>query len=97
MKWPSRGVYFFQETSGNRSDMGEGLAFCGRNVCAKNRWKHDANGTPCERINLKIRHTLSAALDAESDTGKEYLHDALWARQFAAASRKAMAEKTGEC
>jgi len=34
------------------------------------------------------------ALDAESDTGKAYLHDALWARQFAAASRKAMAEET---
>jgi tRNA-splicing ligase RtcB (3'-phosphate/5'-hydroxy nucleic acid ligase) len=36
------------------------------------------------------------ALDAESDNGKEYLHDALWARQFAAASRKAMAEETGK-
>ena len=36
------------------------------------------------------------ALDAESDAGKEYLHDALWARQFAAASRKAMAEETGK-
>jgi tRNA-splicing ligase RtcB len=36
------------------------------------------------------------ALDAESDTGKEYLHDALWARRFAAASRKAMAEETGK-
>jgi tRNA-splicing ligase RtcB len=35
------------------------------------------------------------ALDAESDGGKEYLHDALWARQFAAASRKAMAEEAG--
>jgi tRNA-splicing ligase RtcB len=35
------------------------------------------------------------ALDAESDAGKEYLHDAAWARQFAAASRKAMAEETG--
>ncbi len=29
-------------------------------------------------------------------TGKEYLHDVLWARQFAAASRKAMAEETGK-
>jgi tRNA-splicing ligase RtcB len=36
------------------------------------------------------------ALDAKSDAGKEYLHDALWARQFAAASRKAMAEETGK-
>ncbi len=36
------------------------------------------------------------ALDAESNAGKEYLHDALWARQFAAASRKAMAEETGK-
>ena len=36
------------------------------------------------------------ALDADSDTGKEYLHDVLWARQFAAASRKAMAEETGQ-
>ena len=35
-------------------------------------------------------------LDAESDTGKEYLHDVFWARQFAAASRKAMAEETGK-
>ena len=34
------------------------------------------------------------ALDAESDAGKEYLHDAMWARQFAAASRKAIAEET---
>jgi hypothetical protein len=24
MKWPSRGVYFFHETDGNRSDTGEG-------------------------------------------------------------------------
>ena len=36
------------------------------------------------------------ALDAGSDAGKEYLHDALWARQFAAASRKAMAEEAGK-
>jgi tRNA-splicing ligase RtcB (3'-phosphate/5'-hydroxy nucleic acid ligase) len=36
------------------------------------------------------------ALDAESDAGKEYLHDALWARRFAAASRRAMAEETGK-
>ena len=36
------------------------------------------------------------ALDAESDNGKEYLHDVLWARQFAAASRRAMAEETGK-
>jgi tRNA-splicing ligase RtcB (3'-phosphate/5'-hydroxy nucleic acid ligase) len=36
------------------------------------------------------------ALDAESYAGKEYLRDAAWARQFAAASRKAMAEETGE-
>lgn len=35
------------------------------------------------------------ALDAESEAGKEYVHDVLWARQFAAASRKAMAEETG--
>jgi tRNA-splicing ligase RtcB len=31
------------------------------------------------------------ALEAESDAGKEYLHDVLWARRFAADSRKAMA------
>jgi tRNA-splicing ligase RtcB (3'-phosphate/5'-hydroxy nucleic acid ligase) len=37
------------------------------------------------------------ALDAESDTGEEYLHDAAWARQFAAASRKAMAGKPARC
>jgi len=36
------------------------------------------------------------ALDAGSDAGKEYLHDALWARQFAAASRMAMAEEAGK-
>jgi tRNA-splicing ligase RtcB len=36
------------------------------------------------------------ALDAESDAGKEYLHDVLWARRFAAASRKAMAEEAGK-
>jgi tRNA-splicing ligase RtcB len=36
------------------------------------------------------------ALDAESDAGKGYLHDALWAREFAAASRTAMAEETGK-
>jgi tRNA-splicing ligase RtcB (3'-phosphate/5'-hydroxy nucleic acid ligase) len=36
------------------------------------------------------------ALDAESDAGKEYLHDALWARRFAAASRRAMAEEIGK-
>jgi tRNA-splicing ligase RtcB (3'-phosphate/5'-hydroxy nucleic acid ligase) len=36
------------------------------------------------------------ALDAESDTGKEYLHDALWARRFAAACRKAMAEEVSK-
>lgn len=36
------------------------------------------------------------ALDAESDGGREYLHDASWARRFAAASRKAMAEETGK-
>jgi tRNA-splicing ligase RtcB len=36
------------------------------------------------------------ALDAGSDAGKEYLHDALWARHFAAASRKAMAEEAGK-
>jgi tRNA-splicing ligase RtcB (3'-phosphate/5'-hydroxy nucleic acid ligase) len=35
------------------------------------------------------------ALDAESDAGKEYLHDATWARHFAAASRKSMAEEAG--
>lgn len=36
------------------------------------------------------------ALDAESDAGKEYLHDAAWARRFAAASRKAMTEEAGK-
>ena len=36
------------------------------------------------------------ALDAESEAGKEYVHDVLWARQYAAASRKAMAEETGK-
>jgi len=36
------------------------------------------------------------ALDAESDAGKEYLHDVLWARQFAAASRRSMAEEAGK-
>jgi tRNA-splicing ligase RtcB len=36
------------------------------------------------------------ALDAESQTGKEYLHDALWARRFAAACRKAMAEEVSK-
>jgi len=35
------------------------------------------------------------ALDVESDSGKEYLHDVQWARRFAAASRKAMAVETG--
>ncbi len=36
------------------------------------------------------------ALDAASDAGKEYLHDVLWARRFAAASRKTMAEEAGK-
>jgi tRNA-splicing ligase RtcB len=36
------------------------------------------------------------ALDAESDEGKEYLNDVLWARRFATASRKAMAEEAGK-
>jgi len=33
------------------------------------------------------------ALDAESDIGKAYLHDASWARRFAAASRRAITEE----
>ena len=36
------------------------------------------------------------ALEAESDAGKEYLHDVLWIRRFAAASRKGMAEEAGK-
>ena len=36
------------------------------------------------------------ALDSESDEGKAYLHDVLWARRFAADSRKAMAEEAGK-
>ena len=36
------------------------------------------------------------ALVANSDSGKEYLHDVLWARRFAKASRKAIAEETGK-
>jgi hypothetical protein len=46
MKWPSRGVYFFHETGENRSDTCEAA---------------EARRTepPCERINLKIRHTPS--------------------------------------
>jgi tRNA-splicing ligase RtcB len=36
------------------------------------------------------------ALEAESDAGKEYLQDVLWARQFAEASRKAMAGEAGK-
>jgi len=36
------------------------------------------------------------ALDAESDEGKEYLNDVLWAKRFATASRKAMAEEAGK-
>jgi len=35
------------------------------------------------------------ALDATSDAGREYLHDAACARRFAAASRRAMAEEVG--
>jgi tRNA-splicing ligase RtcB (3'-phosphate/5'-hydroxy nucleic acid ligase) len=34
------------------------------------------------------------AIEAQADAGKEYLHDALWARKFAEASRRAMAEET---
>ena len=34
------------------------------------------------------------ALDAQSDAGREYLHDAAWARRYATASRKAMAIET---
>jgi len=49
---------------------------------------HLARAQPLER---RLR-----ALDAGSDAGKEYLHDALWARQFASASRRAMAEETGK-
>ena len=35
------------------------------------------------------------ALDAMSDEGRAYLHDAAWARRFAEASRRAMAEQVG--
>ncbi len=35
------------------------------------------------------------AFDANSDSGAEYLHDASWARRFADASRRAMAEEAG--
>jgi len=35
------------------------------------------------------------ALDARSDSGRAYLHDAAWARRFAAASRVAMAKEAG--
>lgn len=35
------------------------------------------------------------AIDAQSESGKGYLHDAGWARCFAAASRRAMAEEAG--
>jgi tRNA-splicing ligase RtcB len=34
-------------------------------------------------------------LDANSDAGIEYIHDASWARRFAEASRRAMAEEVG--
>lgn len=34
-------------------------------------------------------------LDANSDAGAEYLHDTSWARRFAAASRRAIAEEVG--
>ena len=34
-------------------------------------------------------------LDANSDAGTEYLHDASWARRFASASRRAIAEEVG--
>jgi tRNA-splicing ligase RtcB len=34
------------------------------------------------------------ALDAQSDSGREYLRDAAWARRYAAASRKAIAIET---
>jgi len=36
------------------------------------------------------------ALDSESDEGKAYLHDVLWARRFAEDSRKAMAGEAGK-
>ena len=36
------------------------------------------------------------ALDARSEQGAEYLHDAAWARRFADASRRAMAAEAGE-
>src|SRR5579871_6556868 len=36
------------------------------------------------------------ALDAKSDAGAEYLHDASYARRYAEASRRAIAEKVGE-
>jgi tRNA-splicing ligase RtcB len=35
-------------------------------------------------------------LDVQSDSGREYLHDAHYARRFADTSRKAMAEQVGE-
>lgn len=35
------------------------------------------------------------ALDANTDAGIEYLHDASWARRFAGASRRAIAEQLG--
>ncbi len=36
------------------------------------------------------------AVDAESDAGIEYLNDASWARRFADASRRAIAERVGQ-
>ena len=41
-----------------------------------------------------VDHRLGV-LDATSAAGAEYLHDAAWARRFAGASRRAMAEEVG--
>jgi tRNA-splicing ligase RtcB len=49
----------------------------------------DHHLTRAQRIEGRFR-----ALDAQSDLGKDYLHDAAWARRYAAASRRAIAIET---
>jgi tRNA-splicing ligase RtcB len=49
----------------------------------------DHHLTRAQRIDGRFR-----ALDAQLDSGSEYLHDATWARRYAAASRRAIAIET---
>ncbi len=85
--------------------LGSGNHFLGLQADEEDRlWLMVHSGSRALGLMIRDHHLARAevvegrlrALDAASDTGKEYLHDALWTRRFAAASRKAMAEETGK-